>query len=105
MSSTGTAPTAGTANGTSEGQHEGIASADALPVSEGLMGSADPMALMQALQALPKVSDCPQLDSGTALCAGSCLPAWLDVRLCLAVTVCIKVLVTELLRTNCFEWV
>lgn len=62
--STKTAITAGNANGalpTSEGQLEGSAAANALPVSEGQMGSTDPMALMQALQALPKVSGCHSL--------------------------------------------
>ena len=53
--------TAGNANGapsSSEGQFEGIAAANALPGSAGLMGAADPMAVVQALQALSKVSGC-----------------------------------------------
>lgn len=59
LTSTVAAIIAGNANGAppaSEGQLEGSAAANALPVSEGQMGSTDPMALMQALQALPKVS-------------------------------------------------
>lgn len=51
--------TAGNANGapsTSQGQFGGVAATNALPVSTEQMGAADPMALVQALQALPKVS-------------------------------------------------
>ena len=65
--------TAGNANGaplTSEGQLEGIAAATTLPVSEGQLGSADPMALMQALQALPKVSGCHTSIAGNARLLG-----------------------------------
>lgn len=56
--------TAGNANGapsTSQGQFEGIAATNALPLSTEQMGAADPMALVQALQALPKVSACQML--------------------------------------------
>ena len=55
---------AGNANGaplTSQGQFEGVAVSNALPVSAEQMGAADPMALVQALQALPKVSACHML--------------------------------------------
>lgn len=56
---TGLDAAAGNVNGapsTSQGQFEGIAAANTLPASAEQMGAADPMALVLALQALPKVS-------------------------------------------------
>lgn len=56
--------TAGNANGapsTSQGQFESVAASNTLPVSAEEMGAADPMALVQALQALPRVSACQML--------------------------------------------
>ena len=56
--------TADNANGApsaSQGQFEGAAASNALPVSAEQTGTADPMALVQALQALPKVSACHML--------------------------------------------
>lgn len=55
---TGLVAAIGNANGapsTSQGQFEGIAAANTLPASADQMGAADPMALVLALQALPKV--------------------------------------------------